>query len=32
MDNFEETVKITLALIVLGVGTYVIAHVTVWHF
>jgi hypothetical protein len=32
MTDFEEVVKLTLALVVVAVGIYVVAHVTVWHF
>jgi hypothetical protein len=32
MEDFAETIKLTLALVVVGVGVYVVAHVTVWHF
>ena len=32
MDDFAETIKLTLALVVLAAGVYVIGHVTAWHF
>jgi hypothetical protein len=32
MTDFEEVVKLTISLVVLAVGVYVICHVTVWHF